>query len=87
MSYKPWAEINTIVYLHDRRCDLAKLNTVILTMNQTPEKYFRLYTSVVRWIDNLDVGMGDKIWYNVMLQHGHQLLKAIEVIKNKGSKE
>lgn len=81
MDYKPWNKISDIVYLHDRRKDLAKLNMVLLRKDKVPpEKYFKLYEGAVGLVDNLDVALGNQLWYNVQKQqNGQQLLNAIEI--------
>ena len=82
MDYTPWNKISDIVWLHDRRCDLAKLNMVIIRANKVPcEKYFKLYEGAVGLVDNLDVALGNKVWYSVQLNNGRMLLNAIKVNK------
>lgn len=84
MDYKPWNMVSDIVWLHDRRKDLAKLNMVLLRKDKVPpEKYFKLYEASVGLVDNLDVALGNQLWYNVQLhQNGEQLLNAIRVNKD-----
>ena len=83
MMYKPYDEIKDVVYLHHLRCDLAKLNMVLLRKDKVPpEKYFKLYEACVGLIDNLDVALGNELWYNIQLkENGQQLLNAIRVNK------